>query len=367
MQLLFHIGTHKTGSTAIQRFCLRNRDALAAQGVLYPSAHIANGAQHALAWALGLNHPKRDLDLRAEEVAQGILDEGRSSGAKWVIVSSEDFESLRDEAVVELRRLFKDIPAKVVVYLRRQDEALVAAYNQRVKSFVSRFHGTLEELRHQQFVPRRFDYWRLTQRWANVFGDEAMHVRVYDPSQFPNGNIIPDFFSVLNLSLEGMATESLSSVNKSVHPLALEILRRSNTKDMSRVVHNAMLRRLRDASSKYPTERPRLAPAAQQEFVEQFRESNALVARKWLGREDGVLFSDSRGTSPEEPERDGNHLRDAQLVELLIDSLVAAIEEIKVPPPKQEKTLPGLLGRRGQRKKEPDDQVAKDRRAARGK
>lgn len=364
MQLLLHIGIHKTGSTAIQRFCWQNRAALAAQGVLYPNAYITNFGQHALAWALGLHHPKRDHSLVPEQVAQGILDEARRSGAKWVIVSSEDFESLNDEAVAKLGSLFKDMPAKIVVYLRRQDEALLAAYNQRVKSFVSRFKGTVEELTQKRFVPERFDYWRLTQRWAKIFGDEAMCVRIYDTSRFPEGNIIPDFLSILNLSLEGMTTESLRSVNKSVPPLALEILRRSNSKDMTRIVHNALMRKLREASSKYPTERARLPAAAQREFIEQFRESNVLVARKWLGREDGVLFSDSQETSPADPKLDGDNVREALLVDVLIDSLVATIEEVKAPRPKPAKTLPRLLGRRGQRKKGPDPEVAKGRRAA---
>jgi hypothetical protein len=365
MQLLLHIGTHKTGSTAIQRFCLHNRDALAAQGVLYPNAYIANAAQHALAWALGVNHPKRDQSLTAEQVAQGFLDEARKAGAKRLIVSSEDLESLGDEGVMKLRNLFKDIPAQIVVYLRRQDEAFLAAYNQRVKSFASRFHGTVEELSRKRFVPERFDYWRLTQRWAKVFGDDAMRVRVYDPSRFPDRNIIPDFFSVLNLSLEGM-TESSRSVNKSVHPLALEIIRRSNTKDMTRVVHNAMVRKLREASSKHPTERPRLPAAAHQEFIERFRESNVLVARKWLGRENGVLFSDSSGTSLEEPKQNGD-LSEALLVEVLIDSLLATLGESKTPKPKLVGALPRLLGGRGKRKKAPDQEIARGRRAARRK
>src|SRR5439155_5996139 len=131
-----------------------------------------------------------------EEIVERILDEARSSRARLLVLSSEDFESLGDpEALSKLRDLFAGIPIEIVVYLRRQDDAIFAVYNQRVKSFSIRFCGTLKHLAHKPQIVQRFDYWSLIERWAAVFGDDAMRVRIYDPDSFPGRNIIPDFLS----------------------------------------------------------------------------------------------------------------------------------------------------------------------------
>ena len=55
--LLLHIGPHKTGTTAIQLFCERNRNELAKAGFWYPKAGLASGQHMVLPGCYISHHP----------------------------------------------------------------------------------------------------------------------------------------------------------------------------------------------------------------------------------------------------------------------------------------------------------------------
>jgi hypothetical protein len=348
MRLIIHIGTHKTGSTAIQRFLSHNREAVAARGVCYPTAHTANYAQHPLAWALGVNHPQRDPSLAAEDIARDIVEEARSASAQLLVISSEDFESVVEPAAIErLKQLFQDFPTEIVVYIRRQDEALWAAYNQRVKSFDSRLYETFEEFGKQPFLSNRLNYWALLQRWATVFGEDAMRVRLYDRRQFEKRNIIFDFLSIAGIDPEGLEAEQWGRINKSIHPLAVEILRRTNSKKLPREVHRVLLKLLNQVLAKQGPPAPAMA-GTRPDFMAQFAESNALVAKKWLEKSDGELFSEP-ATPLRGKAENGVYPSDALLVDVLIDSLIKYIRDGDAPGEESPLRVKHKFGRRPKR------------------
>lgn len=55
-EIILHIGTHKTGTTTLQRFCASASDALAERGILYPrSARPRYGptaGHHLIPWSI---------------------------------------------------------------------------------------------------------------------------------------------------------------------------------------------------------------------------------------------------------------------------------------------------------------------------
>jgi hypothetical protein len=96
MTIYLHIGSHKTGTTSIQRYLSRNRDAFASQGIWYP--HIAelladakNSASHLnIARSLDANqrpkiYSKDDLRLMFKALAE------KSSHFNSTIISAEAF------------------------------------------------------------------------------------------------------------------------------------------------------------------------------------------------------------------------------------------------------------------------------------
>jgi hypothetical protein len=74
-KLLLHVGPHKTGSTAIQQFCERNRDRLAQAGFWYPRVGIVGGQHLVLPGCYFSDHsciPKSLLGGSPEQIVAAI-------------------------------------------------------------------------------------------------------------------------------------------------------------------------------------------------------------------------------------------------------------------------------------------------------
>jgi hypothetical protein len=58
MKVIIHSGWHKTGSTALQNFCLMNSETLESKKVIFPETGLLAGAHHRIPWSL--QHEKRN-------------------------------------------------------------------------------------------------------------------------------------------------------------------------------------------------------------------------------------------------------------------------------------------------------------------
>lgn len=123
-----HIGAHKTGTTAIQRFLVESADALAAQGVAVPAGGIGpEWGHHQIAWEMfGWAEPG-PLDEVLKEI----------SGAEQAVISSEDFGLLGERHVERFTRRCAAAgwEPRFIRFHRRSGDALVA------------FHYTLGRMR----------------------------------------------------------------------------------------------------------------------------------------------------------------------------------------------------------------------------
>jgi hypothetical protein len=303
--LTIHIGTHKTGSSAIQKFCDNQRTELLARGTLYPRCEFRFG-HHDLAWALsGSGRARRDQSLTAEDIASDIL--AHAHGVSHILISSEDFENLDTPAIQRLRSLFSRCETTVVVYVRRQDSALLSIYAQRITGGV-RYQGTLSELA-DRLKPRRLDYWKLASRWAAVFGTAAVRVRPFERSCFLEGNVIPDFLQLVGIEARGLPYSQWLDTNKSLHPLTLEMLRRLNAVPVEGP-RRRLIRKIETIAAAYPRTTIDFPAVKRRAFLEQFRESNQRVAQTWLGRND--LFLEE---IPEDPSFDATTVIDDLLAQ----------------------------------------------------
>jgi hypothetical protein len=322
MKLVLHIGVHKTGSTAIQYFMAEKRALLANGGLLYPSAYVVNAGHHELAWALAHRRRKGSTTVTAEEIVRAILDEAEMTGAETIVLSSEAFERLKSPETETLKVLFGGMTAEIIVYLRRQDDALLSIYNQRVKSSANRYCGTLDQLAANSKVISRLDYRALIQRWAEVFGSDALRVKIYDQSRFPEGNVIPDFLASLGVAVEW--TDQNKQINQSIDPLSTEIIRRLNRRDIPEKDRSILLERIVEASAARVSASTHVGWRGRESFMALFAQSNAEVARKWFGRQDGVLFENDP-----DPEMTRGPLNMSTEIEAVIDVLLEAL----VPTP----------------------------------
>ena len=242
-RLFLHIGTHKTGSTAQQQLLHQHRGALAAEGILYPETGLQKHAHHGLAWASGARRPAVDAGFLAsafEEIAGQVRHSGDT-----VVISSEEFEFTPDPAV--LAALNKSFDVSVVIYLRKQDHCLEAAYNQHVRSYDLRFTGSIYQFALKYDFFRRYDYASLLQPWADVFGRENVLVRPYG-TPLVDSDACADFFSLIGVSPElnrQLCGDSLR-INRALPASAIPYMARINSMTLDKPQHQGAQGLLRE-------------------------------------------------------------------------------------------------------------------------
>jgi hypothetical protein len=186
---IVHIGTHKTGTTALQLFTEHNRTGLRDTGLTLVQTGRTSGFTH-------LNHrlPWGLLGGDAATLLPALTAELRAIDSASFI-TSEDLSLLHDRphllaGIAEAIRNGGHTP-KVLVYLRQQATFAESMAVERMKHGDVRTVGAFvgEILATGQCVPKglpvaiEFRYSRLLNAWADAFGRENVVVRPYDPKR----------------------------------------------------------------------------------------------------------------------------------------------------------------------------------------
>lgn len=293
--LYLHIGTEKTGTTSIQRFCKTNRAVLADAGFLYPFA--PGKVNHAGLTVAALDDKKmgplrRIYDVRTpedvltyrEKMTRDLGQELKERPYKTAIVSNEHCSSrlLRDREAERLRDLLAPFFSRifVVVYIRRQDDFLLSTYSTKIKS------GKTKSL----VVPTgglnmRYDHWELISRWERAFGRESMIVRKFERASLKNGDVVADFLAAAGVP-EDLPFAQPEMANESLDANTLEFLRLFNKqvprfvdKDLNAIRGNLVP--LLSAISKGAL--PTVSEDELRTFMAHFTESNRKVAEEYFG------------------------------------------------------------------------------------
>ena len=313
MRCVLHIGTEKTGTTALQSALSSQRQYLSHHGVYYAkSAGDFNCRSLAAAFTrfrdrddyivqFGLRDPKRFADWR-----QNLLDEIRKeiTAARdkfhTYILSSEHFSSrLTGEADVTdlanyLGSEFDDIV--VVCYLRRQDlmatsrinEGLRAGFPQR--SFPSVGVGGA--------LPQLYDYQNLIATWSAAFGEAVIRPRIFEQSELTGGSVITDFSETqLGLFLNQGEVERSNVALSLTAQIALMMFNHAmGTESRMHVKkHRRELAKYLEKVAPGSDGKPSRSLAIS--FYENFREGNDHLARLYFDRDH--LFDENFDQYPE--------------------------------------------------------------------
>ena len=184
---------------------------------------------------------------------------------------------------------------KIVVYLRRQDLYLESYWNQRVKQ-LSYFSETFKSMMDRNALDCQ--YLKRLDMLADIFGLENIIVRVYEKGQFSGerGDLISDFMETINIRPEWDECVLTVAENGGLSGNYLEIKRIMN---MVLQDGDKASDQINDAFSQFLVERNYVkvnhiqgyfSKEDRKQFLERFSEENATIARKYLLREDGVLF-----------------------------------------------------------------------------
>lgn len=187
MRLLLHIGSSKTGSSALQQTLYRERQRLAEAGVVYPDRAIAAYAQHVLfaaihpgAWNLHRDVLPEDRDAYFFETAAAMLEDARAAGASTLLLSSEYLWGNFPAALYEkIRTAFAACAIEIVAFLRRPDDWLISSYLQAVKSGEARDFETWAA-HYMGNKNSGFWYARVLENWQAGVNASDVHVLVYE-------------------------------------------------------------------------------------------------------------------------------------------------------------------------------------------
>ena len=297
-RLILHIGIENTASTYLQQTFANSRDALRDAGVLYPLSPGTTNHFKLAALAMddarddeirilaGIRSPEDAVALRAR-IADQLAQEASESGCEIMLVSNEHCASrLVDEQ--DVRRL-KDtlVPLAeamtVVVYLRRQDEAMLSMYSTALRS------GSSQPLTFPalHLIEWKFDYQKLLARWAAVFGRQNIAVRLFDEPH--NGSILQDFVVAASLPGDISWSEPETRINTRLDARQAEYLRMLNAHFPEFQAENISTRRgdLSQVVSHVGGASTPLAlpPGMAENILEHMRASNRAVALEYFGRE----------------------------------------------------------------------------------
>ena len=352
--LILHIGTCKTGTSALQICLAKNQKFLMENKICYSGFHESNNFHLNLTLGLIREYLENnniqdgtpieipfgsipitsDLSLQSpSDITDGMKQSFYENNCDTIVISDEClFEStiwwifpslLNTERLLNGRKnyiiryfkeVFKEFDIKIVCYLRRQDDYIESLYNQWGKGINAEMYDVIfnnpasienkyrvDENNAPNIYMAKFingmlnvDYYKHLSEWAEIYGKENVIIRTYEKSRLPKG-IEYDFFT----NILGFDNNSLSG---------LKLYEEVNTGFKKDIIEYKMAARLFDLSNEiydlnaspalshlnYNNKKNILAAKQANEILEYYKESNEKIAREYLHKNDGILFYDNK-------------------------------------------------------------------------
>lgn len=210
---VLHIGANKTGSSAIQNFMRLNVEKFSDLGYYIPDRKLskATGVTGEHVFAL------EDMFRRNDK--SGLLDKFGElkewAGDRTTLISAENLSNLGRSNFFD--EIGKKYSLKVILYIRRQDELLTSSWQQWFSKVEQDFQAWLV------LALQRIGHWeRIVKAWEEICGKGNMRVRIFDRSEFIDGDIMADFLDCLNLS--DQRADFSFEVGKQINPSYTDVI-----------------------------------------------------------------------------------------------------------------------------------------------
>jgi hypothetical protein len=192
---------------------------------------------------------------------------------------------------------------RVVCYLRKPWDRKTSAHTQHVKrlmpvrilSRLQAFEGNVSTVEEQNE-----GYLGMLERWEQAFGLQRLIVRVLEKEQLHQGDLVADFLHAIGLPTpaEHAAYVKVENVNEMPGRDTLRVLQAVDLRQLTDVHHSARRDLIAEPilagaeSLGWNQVRARLLPTGlMRRFEAAMADQHAYIARRYLGRADGVLFS----------------------------------------------------------------------------
>lgn len=223
-----HIGTHKTGTTAIQKFSKENKEYLEKFDTYYPLTSIPydnnyNLAHHLIPWILKKHNVPEEFFgpyLDEKNLMKDLIKEISNSKSNNILISSEEFDRLSYEEIKRLKEYFVAFKIIIYIYLRNKDELIESMYQTNVLHHNE--YRNLNEIFNHVGVP--VNYYEFISKWQNIFGKSDVIIKNYSGKLLEN-NIVVNFFNDLNIDVINLIDSKKSkTINKSIDYSSIVLL-----------------------------------------------------------------------------------------------------------------------------------------------
>ncbi|MFT5549286.1 MAG: hypothetical protein ACI9CO_001210 [Candidatus Azotimanducaceae bacterium] len=209
-KLFLHIGSDKTGSTAIQHHIHKNVEWLAERNIFVPPRFLDHGNGHASLFQ----------HLLCDNF-QDFVNEIDASSLTSALVSWEGIHILPLEDLELLFEYINHYELVVIFYVREQAEIMQTGAFQRLKHEKQSFDFlTKQELS----MPRAREYKEIVETWLQVFPTAKFKLAVYDRELLKGNDVVEDFFYQLGSPIDDDFSKTDAEINPSLDFYTAQVL-----------------------------------------------------------------------------------------------------------------------------------------------
>ena len=214
VEVIFHIGAPKTGSSLIQKVFCQNSNILRKSGFYYPKHGLDPNGISGGHWDIVSCLEKGDV-LQAKTLITKYLEDARRFGCK-LLLSAEGFFTNSDR----LTSAIPDCEFKIVAFFRHPLESFYSSYNQDVKRHYLKF--TISEYALLKLAERPAITGEALIDWERNVGKDQMLIIPY--SEEDSFDVMEVFCKILKVPYFNTPRR----INLSYTPCALELKRMLN-------------------------------------------------------------------------------------------------------------------------------------------
>lgn len=329
--LLLHIGTPKTGTTALQKFLYDNAEALEKYGWCYPKEK-ALGDKNGIIF-YDVFEEKLNQDPEDWESIWSIL-KGKLKNYNVILSSENIYDWDMVQLLQQVKKEYGNL--KVLIYLRRQDFYIESYWNQWVK--LGHYEKKLEDFITDFSKWSSIHYLDKLNQICEVIGEENLQVRVFEKGQWKGErrDLFSDLFDAIGIEPEWEDFHIAGRANERLFGNNLELKRVFNSlpgSDKNPAYQQYFMQLCQNVRGRGKTgsNEGYFSKEGRDNFLKQFEEENQIIARRFLHREDGVLFYDNNTDIPQNLSKASSFETDmVKLFALIIDQEINRIKECSI-------------------------------------